>query len=100
MNINEYQENIRQFANYHKELGPFQVILSLQNNVGILSGKLWNILENKNGEFTDEEKIKLAISLGDIINDVSNMASDLNASLDEILALNLKKIEMQQRNNI
>ena len=99
MNINEYQDNIRQFANYHKELGPFEVILSLQNNVGLLSGKLHNILETGNGEFSDEEKVKLAISLGDILNDIANMASDLNITLDEVLALNIKKIELAQKNN-
>ena len=98
MNINEYQDNVSQFADYHKELGPFQLILRLSNNVGILSDKLYNILQDKHGEFTDEEKIKIAISLGDIINDVANMASDLNITLEEILAINTKKIELSIRN--
>lgn len=100
MNINDYQDTISQFIDYHKELGPFQLILRLSNNVGILSGKLYDILNDKNGEFTDEEKIKIAISLGDIINDVANIANDLNITLDEVLALNLKKIELSQKNNI
>lgn len=100
MNINEYQDNIREFADYHKELGPFQVILSLSNNVGILSGKLYDILESKNGEFSDEEKVKLAITLGDICKDIANMASDLNITMDEVLALNMKKIELSQKNSV
>ena len=100
MNINEYQDNISQFVDYHKELGPFQLILRLSNNVGILSGKLYDILNDKNGEFTDEEKIKIAISLGDIINDIANISTDLNITLEEILALNIKKIELSQKNKI
>ena len=98
MDITEYQNNISQFIDYHKELGPFQVILRLSNNVGILSNKLYNILNTTNGEFTDEEKVKIAISLGDILQDIANMASDLNITLDEVLALNIKKIELSQRN--
>ena len=100
MSITEYQENISQFIDYHKELGPFQLILRLSNNVGILSNKLYNILNTTNGEFTDEEKVKIAISLGDIIRDIANMATDLNITMDEILALNIKKIELEQKNKV
>ena len=98
MNFSEYQDNIRPYIDYHLELGPFQIILDLTNNVGILSNKLYNVLNNgENGVFSDEEKAKVAISLGDILNNITNMASDLNISLDEIIALNLKKIELQNK---
>ena len=98
MNFSEYQDNIRPYIDYPLELGPFQIILDLTNNVGILSNKLYNVLNNgENGVFSDEEKAKVAISLGDILNNITNMASDLNISLDEIIALNLKKIELQNK---
>jgi hypothetical protein len=42
MEINEYQSQIRDYGDYPLELGPFSVILSLQNNVGKLSAKLKN----------------------------------------------------------
>lgn len=100
MNINDYQDNVRQFSTYHKELGPFQLILDLTYNTGVLNNKLYNILQDKQGEFTNEEKIKLAISLGDIINNIANMASDLNITMEEILALNIKKIELSQKNTV
>ena len=92
--FNTYQDNIRQFAIYHKELGPFSVIMDLMNNVGILSNKLYNVLEDKEGTFTHDEKIRIAISLGDIINNIANMASDLGITFDEVIALNLKKQEL------
>ena len=41
MNITDYQDNISQFVDYHKELGPFQIVLRLTNNVGILNSKLF-----------------------------------------------------------
>ena len=100
MDFNTYQENARQFANYHKELGPFSVILSLVSNVGTLSNKLYYALEGNDGGFSDEEKLKVAISLGDIIYDISNIAADLQINLGEIIALNLKKLEMIKEQEI
>ena len=99
MEFNTYQDNIRQFATYHKELGPFSVIMDLTGNVGTLSNKLYNVLENNDGSFSREEKIRIAISLGDIINNIANMAADLGITLDEVIALNMKKHEMGNKNN-
>ena len=100
MEFNVYQENARQFANYHKEVGPFSVILSLVSNVGNLSNKLYYALEGNEGGFSDEEKLKVAISLGDIVYDISNIAADLQINFDEIIALNLKKLEMAKEQEI
>ena len=100
MEFNVYQENARQFANYNKELGPFSVILNLVSNVGTLSNKLYYSLESSDGRFTTEEKLKVAISLGDIINDISNIAADLEINLDEIIALNLKKLEISKEQEL
>jgi len=99
MDFNTYQENIRLYANYHKELGPFSVILDLINNVGRLGDKLHIILEENEGTFTPEDKAKISISLGDIINNISNISSDLGLKLNDIIALNLKKLEMIQQKN-
>ena len=98
MDFNTYQENARQYANYHKELGPFSVILSLVGNVGSLSNKLYAALEGHDGGFSDEEKLKVAISLGDIIYDISNIAADFQINLDEIIAINLRKLQMMNEN--
>ncbi len=95
MEIVTYQETIRQFANYHKELGPFTVILSLGKHYGDICEKLHNILENKEGGFEDEDKVRLAISIGDAINDLVNMSSDINFSMDDILNINLKKLQLE-----
>ena len=98
-NFNEYQDTIRQFVTYNRELGPFAVIMDLMSNVGILSGKLYNSLNDANGEFTNDEKLKIAISLGDILNNISNISADLNISMNEIISLNIKKLEMMTREN-
>ncbi len=97
MDIVTYQETIRQFADYHKELGPFTVILSLGKHYGDLCEKLYNTLETKEGGFDNEDKVRLAISIGDVINDLVNMSSDINFSMDDILNINLKKLELENQ---
>lgn len=91
MEINEYQNKIRDWIDYPAELGPFSVILSLQNNVGNLANKLNNALINDHGNFTKENRMKTAISLGDILFDISNIATDLGYSMNDIISLNLMK---------
>ena len=45
-----------------------------------------------NKEFDRNQSLRLAISLGDILNAISNFALDIGVSMDEVIALNLKKI--------
>ena len=91
MEINEYQAQIRNFAMYPKELGPYYTILGVTSETGNLANKLKELLnENKNG-LDDKDKGKIAISIGDIMFWLSSMASDLGLEFDEIIALNLRK---------
>ena len=91
MDINDYQKTIREYIDYPLELGPFSVILDLQNNVGALSNKLNDALIKDHGNFTKENRMKTAISLGDILFDISNIATDLGYSMNDIISLNLMK---------
>ena len=91
MEINEYQTQIRNFAEYPVDIGPFTVILDLQKNVGILSDKLNKVLVVDHGSFSREDKFKAAISLGDILNNISNIATDLGLSMDDVISINLTK---------
>lgn len=91
MEVNDYQNQIRDYIDYPTELGPFSVILSLQNNVGKLSEKLNNSLINDHGQFTEELTMKCIISLGDILFDLTNIASDLGYTMNDVISLNLTK---------
>ena len=91
MEINDYQSEIQKYAEYPKEIGPFTVILTLQNDVGKLSEKLNNVLVNNHGKFERQDKIKTAISLGDILFDIASIASDLGYTMNDIISLNLVK---------
>ena len=94
MEINDYQKQIRDWIDYPLELGPFSIILSLQNNVGNLSAKLNDALINDHGSFTKENGMKAAISLGDILFDLANISYDLGYSMNDIISMNLMKRKM------
>ena len=96
MEFNDYQEQVRNFVDYPIEIGPFSVIYGIIGDVGTLAEQLRVILEEKHGEFNDVDKVKIQITLGDIMRNVSNMASDLNISMEEVAAINLRKLSMQK----
>jgi len=100
MDINEYQANIRNFIDYPVEIGPYSIILSLQENVGILSGKLNKVLKQDQGQFTKEESTKAGITLGDILFDICNLATDLKLNMNEIISLNMLKKQMEQEKKV
>jgi len=99
MEINEYQTKIRNFIEYPVEVGPFTVILELQKNVGNLSEKLNKVLINDHGSFSQEDKIKAAISLGDILNNISNIATDLSLTMNDVISINMTKLSKSKKSD-
>ena len=99
MEINEYQTQIRNFIEYPVEIGPFTVILELQKNVGNLSEKLNKVLINDHGSFSQEDKIKVAISLGDILNNISNIATDLSLTMNDVISINMTKLSKSKKSD-
>lgn len=100
MEFNDYQEQVRNFIDYPVEIGPFSVIYGIMSDTGTLAYKLRAILEEKHGEFNDVDKVKIQITLGDILRNISNMASDLNISLEEVAAINLRKLALQKEKQL
>ena len=94
MDINDYQKTIREYIDYPLELGPFSVILDLQNNVGALSNKLNDALVKDHGNFTKVTKTKAVISLGDILNNICNIAYDLGFDMNDVIGMNITKHNM------
>lgn len=91
MDVNEYQEKIKEYINYPKEIGPYSTILALMGDTGKLSDKLNNSLINDRGSFDKKSSLNVIISLGDILFDITNMASDLGYTMNDIISINLMK---------
>lgn len=95
MELNEFQNTINKLAEYPRELGPYYTILNVQKNVGLLCEKLMANLENAQPKFSQQDIMKISISMGDIIKTVLCMAADLGLSFSEVAALAIKKSTME-----
>lgn len=91
MELTDLQHQARTYADYEFGLGPYYSILGLSEEVGKLNEKLRVILKNNQGSFSSEDIVKLEISIGDTLFWLLNMISDLGVSIDETVALMLKK---------
>ena len=91
MDINEYQSKIKEFKNYPDEIGPYSSILSLTKNLGKLSEKLNDVLINDHGNFDQRKSLNVIITLGDLLFDITQMASDLTYNMSDVVSLNLMK---------
>lgn len=99
MELEQYQQKVRSYANYPLELGPYAIILNLQEDIGTLSGKLRSLIDtiSMQGNLSKEDKQRIGITIGDILFDIANMATDMQLSLEEISLLNIRKHEIIQK---
>lgn len=99
MTFQEYQDIIKNYHNYPVGLGVYYASLALNEEMGNLSGKLkLSLLDDY--EITDRERQKLGITLGDIIFWCSSMCSDMGLSLEQVMDLNLRKLNMMKEKAI
>ncbi len=96
MDINEYQEKIKEYINYPQEIGPYSTILSLMENVGKLSEKLNTVLINDKGSFDKKSSLNVIISIGDILFDISNITRDIGYTMNDVISINLMKQSKKQ----
>jgi len=95
IDVNQYQENVVSYNDYPKELGPYYSVMGIMAVTGTLAEKVQALLQTQDGKIDKRYAMKMAISLGDILRYISCMAADLNISMDEIMSINLKKLEME-----
>ena len=100
MELNDFQTQARHFVDYPVQIGPYASILSLSNNTGILSQKLYDTLKHIETPFTENEIKKMSITIGDILYDISNLCTDLGLTLDECAALNIRKRTIMKEKEI
>jgi NTP pyrophosphatase (non-canonical NTP hydrolase) len=93
MNFNHYQTESRKTAGYppigHPVIYP---VLGLTNEAGEVAGKVKKIFRDKNGVIGEAEREMLKAELGDVLWYLTQTATELNLSLDEIAEHNLSKL--------
>lgn len=93
MNFEEYQEKSRVTALY-PEVGNNFVYptLGLSGEAGEVAEKVKKVIRDKGGVVDDETRTSIQKELGDVLWYVSQIASELELSLDEIAEGNIKKL--------
>ncbi|MBI3739826.1 MAG: nucleoside triphosphate pyrophosphohydrolase family protein [Chloroflexi bacterium] len=102
MNFSDYQTKSRLTAKYpaigHGVIYP---TLGLVNEAGEVAGKIKKVFRDKDGLINDETREALKAELGDVLWYLSQVATELDLSLDEIAEANLAKLlDRQARGKI
>lgn len=93
MTLNEYQEGASKTALY-PDVGKNLIypILGLCGESGELAEKMKKLIRDDAGILTDERKMLMKKELGDVLWYVSQIARELDTTLDEIATENLTKL--------
>ena len=92
MTLNQYAAKANTFATYNKELGPYYTILGLCGEAGEVANRLKKVYRDNNGVLTKEATKDLVYELGDVLWYLSQSASQLGLTLEQIAELNISKL--------
>ena len=93
MNFNDYQARSRKTAGYpaigHPVIYP---TLGLVNEAGEVAGKIKKVFRDKEGQISAETREALKAELGDVLWYITQVATELDLSLDQIAEYNIAKL--------
>lgn len=100
MNFNEYQKLASTTAVYPK-IGNniYYPALGLAGEAGEVADKISKVMRDTNDIVTDEMRISLEKELGDVLWFLSQLATELDLSLDEIAENNIRKLKSRKERN-
>ena len=98
LDFNLYQKQARKTAIY-PNLGNNFVYptLGLAGEAGEVAEKIKKVLRDKNGHIDKNMRQKLKKELGDVLWYLANLATEIDLSLEEIAAANLKKLTSRKK---
>lgn len=101
MTFEEYQKLSRKTAVYpivgEKFVYP---ALGLAGESGEVVEKIKKIVRNDKGKVTDEARSEIFKELGDVLWYISQLATELDLSLEEIATTNIKKLADRQQRGV
>lgn len=97
MDFKTYQEKSRETAIYpHKDSDFLYPTLGLVGEAGEVADKIKKILRDSDGVVSEIKREELKKELGDVLWYLAQLATELNLSLEEIAALNIKKLQSRK----
>jgi len=101
MTFDEYQKQSRETAIY-PNVGSNYIYptLGLCGESGEVAEKIKKILRDQDGVFSVENLVELQKEIGDCLWYLSQLASELRLSLDQIAEENIKKLQSRKQRNV
>jgi len=100
MDFNKYQEEAYKFAIYPKKGSNYEYPLKgLFSEVGEIADKFKKIERDRNYIITDADVSEITKELGDALWYISQIAWELDVSLDVVAQVNLHKLKNRKENN-
>ncbi len=97
MNFQEYQERSRKTAIYPEVGNNFVYpVLGIAGESGEVAEKVKKILREKGGDVDDDAKQEITKELGDLLWYMSQLASELGISFDDVAQKNLEKTQSRK----
>lgn len=96
MTIKEYSEKAIATATYGLGDSIIYPTLGLNGEAGEVAEKVKKVLRDKHGVFDEEIKYDMAREIGDIIWYCNALARDIGYSLEEIMDMNIIKLESRK----
>ncbi|MEI7620474.1 MAG: nucleoside triphosphate pyrophosphohydrolase family protein [Candidatus Falkowbacteria bacterium] len=101
MTFSDYQNESKKTAIYPNIGSNFiYPTLGLSGEAGEIANKVKKILRDKNNEVSEEDRQEISKELGDVLWYLSQIATELNISLDEIAQNNITKLLSRQARNV
>jgi NTP pyrophosphatase (non-canonical NTP hydrolase) len=101
MNFEEYQKEVNKHAVYpivgKKFVYP---VLGLVGEAGEVAEKIKKILRDNDGNVSEEQKNEIKKELGDVLWYLSQLAIDLEISLDDVASCNIEKIKSRRERGV
>ena len=98
-----YQELIKNTTTPITILGNYEAMyytIGLTNEAGEVAGVIKKIMRDKQGRMGLRDRTVLAEELGDTLWYLTQLASSIGYSLEEIASINLKKIGAEDADNV
>ncbi len=92
MNFNDYQSESNKTAKYPEDRAIEYLALGLASEAGEVAGKIKKVIRDDSSNLSEERRSQIASELGDVLWYISQLALELNVSLESVAAKNIEKL--------
>ena len=100
MGFNEYQAETDKTAIYPEDRAIEYLVLGLASEAGEVAGKLKKIIRDREGVIGVHEAGVICDEIGDVLWYISQIALELNTSLQDIADKNVAKLKSRQQRGV